>query len=77
MAFIEENNSKTVRLVLTDLGKKLFLETGLLPQLKYYSLIDSNVIYTANVEPNKYPDLNGSHDNSTAYKDKCKHKIIK
>jgi hypothetical protein len=77
MAFIEGEDINVIKLVLTNYGKKRFLESGLLPQFKYYSLIDKNLIYNANVEPDKLPALNGSNDSGTEYKNNTKHTVTK
>jgi len=75
MAFIKSSENKEIKLVLTNWGKRRFLEDGLLGQLKYFALIDTDINYTVDVVPNKFPDFNGSQDNGTSYYDRCKYRI--
>jgi hypothetical protein len=63
MAYVETDN---IKFVLTKYGKEQGLKHGLLNVIKYFTVSDEGVIYTMNVSPDKFPDINGSHQTSTS-----------
>lgn len=76
MSYVESNNNE-MKFVLTKQGKEMGLRYGLINVLKYFSVSDVGVNYTMDVEPEKIPDINGSHNNSTNVKSCSKYKINK
>ena len=62
MAYVETDN---IKFVLTKYGKEQGLKHGLLNVIKYFTVSDEGVIYTMDNEPNKFPDVNGSHQTSS------------
>jgi len=63
MAYLETNNQ--IKFVLTKAGKEIGLKDGFLNVFKYFTVSDKGVIYTMDVQPDKFTDLNGSHSTST------------
>jgi len=64
MAYVDTENNE-MKLTLTNRGKEMGLKHGLLNVIKYFSIGDSGVIYTMDVEPTKLKDVNGNHSTST------------
>jgi hypothetical protein len=62
MAYVETDN---IKFVLTTYGKEQGLKRGLLNVMKYFTVSDDGVIYTMNVQPDNFLDVNGSHGTST------------
>jgi hypothetical protein len=62
MAYVTTDN---IKFTLTNYGKEEGLKRGLLDVMKYFTVEDSGVIYTLNVQPDHLPDVNGSHGSST------------
>ena len=73
MAYV--NND--IKFTLTTYGKEEGLKRGLLSIMKYFTIHDSGVIYTLDVQPNNLLDVNGSHQTSTKVSDCDNNKIIK
>ena len=67
MAYVEQkgDSTPTVKLTLTNVGKKSGFEVGFLNIFKYFTISDSDIIYTLDVSPNNLPDVNGEHETST------------
>lgn len=76
MSYVESNNNE-MKFVLTKQGKEMGLQHGLINILKYFSVSDNGVNYTMDVAPDKIPDINGSHNNTTNIKSCSTYKINK
>ena len=61
MAYVNDD----IKFTLTTYGKEEGLKRGLLSIMKYFTIHDSGVVYTLNVQPNNLLDVNGSHQTST------------
>jgi hypothetical protein len=64
MAYVETGDKK-LKFVLTTKGKEEGLREGFLNIFKYFTVGDSQVIYTLESSPNNLIDINGSHETST------------
>jgi hypothetical protein len=65
MAYITEENTDNIKLVLTNYGKEQAFKTGLLNVIKYFTISDDGLIYTMDVKPTEFIDMNGLHKTSS------------
>jgi hypothetical protein len=64
MAYVPTDDP-TMKIVLTNSGKEIGFKEGFLNIFKYFTISDSAIIYTLDVNPDSLPNVNGSHEKST------------